>query len=303
MKVLITGIAGFVGSRLAEALLGHGHEVSGIDNLTTGRRANVPGGARFTLGDIRYPDELVHATADEQIDLVYHCAASYKDRNAWEQDASTNVTGTINVVRLAKRSGARLVYFQTALCYGPSPVSPVTTDAPLAPVGSYAVSKTAGEAYIRDSGLDWVSLRLANIYGPRNLSGPLPTFHMRLSAGEPCTVMDARRDFVFIDDLVWVAVRAGSQGHGVYHVASGTDYAIADLYRGVTSAMHLAAREPVITPRGADDVATILLDPSGTLEEFGWTARTPLAEGIAQAVAWYRSHPVTETYTHLAAVR
>jgi UDP-glucose 4-epimerase len=178
----------------------------------------------------------------------------------------------------------------------------VRTDAPLDPVGSYAVSKTAGESYIRDSGVPYVSLRLANIYGPRNLSGPVPTFYKRLSEGQPCTVVGTRRDFVFVDDMVWVAVKAATQGSGVYHVSSGSDYPIMDVYTAVKAAMGVEAPEPSQPARGADDVATLLLDPSGTEAEFGWKAKTTLADGIGRAVEWYRGHPVTTTYTHLASV-
>lgn len=296
MKVLITGIAGFIGSRLAEALIGHGHEVSGIDNLSTGRLANVPAAATFAEDDVRAYVPV------GRWDVIYHCAASYRDRAAWEADVSTNVMGTINVVREAQRSGARIVYFQTSLCYGTDPVSPAPIDAPLAPVGSYAVSKTAGEAFIRDSGVPYVSLRLANIYGPRNLSGPIPTFYQKITAGESCTVVDSRRDFVFIDDLVWLAVAAATKGAGAYNVASGTDYSIENVWQQVVQTLGVTAHRTLM-PRGPDDVATLLLDPSATEAAFGWTARTTLAEGIAAAVGWYDAHPVTETFTHLAGVR
>jgi UDP-glucose 4-epimerase len=292
MKVLITGAAGFIGSRLAEALLHHGHEVVGIDNLSTGRADNYPG--ELIVGDI-----LTDLPAGP-FDLIYHCAASYRDRGAWEQDARTNVLGTIEVVREALRSDARLIYFQTSLCYGMNPDSPVAVDAVLDPHGSYPVSKTAGECYIRDSGVDYVSFRLANIYGPRNLSGPIPTFYQRLSEGLPCTVVDSRRDFVYVDDLVWVAVNAATTGHGVYHIATGSDYSIGQLYETVREALGADAPQPALIPRGPDDAASLLLDPDRTFREFGWTAQTSLETGIARAVAWYREHGVTETYTHLA---
>lgn len=291
-KVLITGAAGFIGSRLAEALLGHGDDVTGIDNLSTGRPDNFPGDD-LIVGDI------LTDLPNKPFDLIYHCAASYRDRGDWERDAKTNVLGTIEVIRLAQNSDARLVYFQTSLCYGPNPESPVRLDAPLDPRGSYAVSKTAGEAFIRDSGLEYVSLRLANIYGPRNLSGPIPTFYQRLIDEQPCTIVDSRRDFVYIDDLVWVAVNAAKQGSGPYHISSGTDYSIAELYEAVLAELDADPVEPRVLPRGADDVATLLLDPSETEREFGWTAQTPLADGIAKAVAWYRQNGVAETFTHL----
>ncbi len=295
-RCLITGVAGFVGSHLADALLADGHEVTGIDNLSTGRLDNVPDGVTFHQGDIR-------GWLPEGAEVIYHCAASYADRDDWERDASVNVGGTINVIREAQKTGARIVYFQTSLCYGPNPVSPVDTHAPLDPHGSYAVSKTAGEAYIRDSGLPYVSLRLANMYGPRNLSGPVPTFYQKLAAGEQCTVVDSRRDFVFIDDLIRVAVAALTRGSGPYNVSSGIDTSIAEVHRLMADAMGIIAPTPEVRPRAADDVATLLLNPRRTEAEFHWQVRAPIDAGIRFAVDWYAAHPPTTTYTHLAGVK
>lgn len=296
MRVLITGAAGFIGSHLADALVADGHEVVGIDNLSTGRRANFPSGGHLVVGDITKPMEFLNG----RWDVIYHCAASYKDRTAWEQDARTNVLGTIHVVREAKAAGARLVYFQTSLCYGLAPRSPVRLYDPLQPTGSYAVSKTAGEQYIRDSGVDYVSLRLANMYGPRNLSGPVPTFWKRLSEGEPCTVVDSRRDFVYVGDLVQVAEQAARTGHGAYHVASGRDVSIAELYDAVGAAMGIEPPPVERIPRGPDDAASILLDPFETQVTYGWEASTPLALGVAEAVNWYAANGVSHTFTHLS---
>lgn len=295
MRILVTGAAGFLGSRLTQALINHDHDVVGIDNLSTGRKENFPASEQLIEGDIRHRTDLPR----DKWDVIYHLAASYKDRGDWERDASTNVLGTINVVREAERSGAKIVYTQTSLCYGPTPESPIKTTAPLNPYGSYAISKTAGESYIRDSGVPYVSLRLANIYGPRNLSGPVPVFYQRLSEGKHCTVVGSRRDFVFVDDMVWVAVKAATQGKGIYHVSSGSDIPIIDIYDAVKAAMGVEAPPPAQPARGADDVATLLLDPTETEKEFGWKAKTSLTDGIAAAVAWYQTHPVTETYSHL----
>jgi len=297
MRVLITGGAGFLGSHLAERFLAGGHEVVGIDNLSTGRKANWPKDAELVVGDIRN----LTTFWPKPWDVIYHCAASYRDRGAWEADATTNVLGTINVVRLAQHSGAHLVYFQTSLCYGPKPVSPVKLDAPLDPHGSYAVSKTAGEAYIRDSGIPFTSLRLANIYGPRNLSGPVPTFYQRLTTGKPCTVVRSRRDFVYVEDLIRVAAEAWKHP-GIFHVASGRDYPIITLYQAVVEALGVAVPEPTTVPRGADDVATLLLDASLTQATFDWMPVWSLREGVREAVRWYRDNPkATETtYSHLS---
>ena len=300
MKVLVTGIAGFIGSHLAERLLAQGHEVVDIDNLSTGSAENVPPGITWKQGDISC-DCTWRWTYLHDADVIYHLAASYRDPTAWQRDAQTNVMGTIAVLNAARRTGAKIVYAQTSLCYGLAPASPVRIDAPLDPRGSYAVSKTAAESYIRDGGLPYVSLRLANIYGPRNLSGPVPAFYRRLEAGQPCTVVDSRRDFVYVGDAVDLFVRA-ADGQGTFHLASGTDHAVAEVYDAVTDAMGLASfYAPPIVPRGPDDAATLLLDPSGTQDAFGWQARTPLADGVARAVAWYREHGVRETFTHLGA--
>jgi UDP-glucose 4-epimerase len=145
-------------------------------------------------------------------------------------------------------------------------------------------------------------LRLANAYGPRNLSGPLPTFYSRLTTGKKCFVMDSRRDFIYIDDLLQVVLKgidgAGRRGH--YHVSSGTDCSIKELFDLTTSALGVRLDEPVeVRPRGPDDVFSILLDPAKTNAEFGWKATTPLPAGIERAVAYYKEYGVAQTYTHL----
>jgi len=152
------------------------------------------------------------------------------------------------------------------------------------------------------SGLDWVSFRLANAYGPRNIRGPLPTFFSRLSDGKPCFVMDTRRDFVFIDDMIdAVEMALDGTGHGTYHLSSGGDVAIKELFDATVAAMGIELDEPVeVRERGADDAFTILLDPTRTRQDFdGWTPKTPLAAGVAGAIAYYREHGIEQTFTHL----
>ncbi len=151
-----------------------------------------------------------------------------------------------NVVKATRAAGVeRLIYFQTALCYGTRPLEqPITLDHPIRPDSSYAISKTAGEQYIELSGLDFVSFRLANAYGPRNISGPLPTFYSRLTDGKPCFVMDTRRDFIYIDDLVNVVMQAviDGTGHRHYHVSTGSDFSIKELFDATVDALGDHAR-------------------------------------------------------------
>ncbi len=307
MKVLITGGAGFIGSHVVERLLERGDEVLVIDNYTTGRRDNLAAHPHLEVVEGSIADgALVHGAFSRfRPERVVHAAASYKDPENWSEDARTNVVGTANVVAAARQTGVgRFVYFQTALCYGLHPTEqPITLSYPLRPESSsYAISKTAGEHYVRLSDLDWVSLRLANAYGPRNLSGPLPTFYHRLTTGKPCYVADTRRDFLFVEDLIELVLQVldGAGRSGAYHVSSGRDFAIRDLFVAALEALRIENYGEVeVRPRGAGDAYTILLDPSETHRVFDWRTRTPLAAGVAAAVRWYQRHGIEQTYTHL----
>ena len=307
MRVLITGGAGFIGSHLADRLLERGDEVLAIDNYATARRDNLREHANLTVveGTIVDADVVRSAVDSFSPEVVAHAAASYKDPENWSEDAATNAVGTANVVKAAKAAGVtRLVYFQTALCYGLHPLEqPITLEHPLRPDdSSYAISKTAGEQYVRLGGVDWVSLRLANAYGPRNVSGPLPTFYHRLTEGKPVFVMDTRRDFIYVQDLIDLVVMAidGKGSGGVYHASSGSDYSIEELLEATVKALGIEHDEEVeVRPRGADDAFTILLDPARTNDEFGWAPRTSLEDGVQAAIDYYREYGIEETYTHL----
>jgi UDP-glucose 4-epimerase len=306
-NVLITGGAGFIGSHLTDRLLERGDDVLVIDNFATSRRDTLSPHDNLTLVEDTIADEdLVQRVFSEfGPEIVVHAAASYKDPDAWTEDSRTNAVGTANVVRASEAAGvSRFVYFQTALCYGLHPQEqPITLSHPLDPQdSSYAISKTAGEWYVRLSSLDWVSFRLANVYGPRNLSGPLPTFFQRLSSGKPVFVMDTRRDFVFVEDLVEAAMKAvdGGGESGVYHISSGSDVSIKELFDATIAAMGIELEDEVeVRPRNPDDAPSILLDPSKTERDFGWVARTPLVDGVATAVDYYTVYGVEETFTHL----
>lgn len=307
MKVLITGGAGFIGSHLADRLLERGDEVLAIDNYATGRRDNLSEHPNLTVVEGTIVDADVVRSAFETFspEVVAHAAASYKDPENWREDAATNAVGTANVVQAAEAAGVnRLVYFQTALCYGLHPLEqPITLDHPLRPGdSSYAISKTAGEHYVRLGDIEWVSLRLANAYGPRNVSGPLPTFFQRLTDGKPVFVMDTRRDFIFVQDLIDLVVMAidGKGSGGVYHASSGSDHSIKELLDATIKALGIELDEEVeVRPRGEDDAFTILLDPARTTDEFGWSPGTSLEDGVQKAIDYYRESGIEETYTHL----
>jgi UDP-glucose 4-epimerase len=307
MRVLITGGAGFIGSHLADRLLARGDQVLVIDNYATGRRDNLLPHVALTVIEGTIADQAVVDDAFDRFkpQVVVHAAASYKDPDDWTQDALTNCLGSAHVARAAARHRvSRLIYFQTALCYGLKPIEqPISLSHPLMPYGSsYAVSKTTGEGYVALAGVPFISFRLANAYGPRNLSGPLPTFFQRLSTGKKCFVMNTRRDFVFIDDLVDVVVKAvdGMGEGGFYHVSSGRDYSIKELFDATIAAMKITLDAPVEErERNPDDVFSILLDPSRTQEQFDWSTKTALVDGVAKAIGYYETHGIEATFTHL----
>jgi len=310
MKVLITGGSGQIGSTVAELLLGRGDRVLAIDNFATGRRDNLGPHPNLELVENSIVDGRLmnQLFADFHPDVVVHTAASYKDPNNWESDALVNCAGTAIIARACKTHGVqRLIYFQTALCYGTKPLqSPIRLEHPINPVNSsYAISKTAGEQYVQFSGVNWVTFRLANVIGPRNVSGPLPIFFERLSAGRQCIVTEARRDFCFAGDLAAVVLRAiDGKGEGTYHFSSGKDVAIVELYQAVVRAMKLNHYpEPEVRKLNPDDAPSILLDPARTFADFGEISFTPLDRIAALAVEDWQARGVVGGHTHLTIAR
>ncbi|WFU18971.1 NAD-dependent epimerase/dehydratase family protein [Bradyrhizobium sp. CB3481] len=310
MKIFVTGGAGQVGSTVIDMFLSRGDEVVAIDNYATGRADNLTKHAKLMLIEdtIANAEVINRLFSDFRPEIVVHTAASYKDPEDWGTDALVNAVGTANVAKACKAHGvSRLIYFQTALCYGTKPLqSPIPLDHPINPVNSsYAISKTAGENYVQFSGVDWVTFRLANVIGPRNVSGPLPIFYGRLSKGQKCFVTPARRDFCYADDLARVVVKAADgAGSGTYHFSSGKDVAIKELYDAVVRAMKLNDYpEPEIKPLGPDDAPSILLDPDRTFKDFGAIEFTSLDDIARMSVERWQRDGVVGGYTHLKEAR
>lgn len=295
-----------MGSHVVDLAVERGDDVVGIDNFATGREVHLSKSSRFkfingSIGDTSLMDSIFDSFRPE---VVVHTAAAYKDPDDWLTDVETNVCGMVNLINGAKKvSVQRFVYFQTALIYGVKPEeNPVSLSHPRkVDNSSYSISKGAAEDYLVLSGLDYVTFRLANVVGPRNVSGPLPIFFQRLSAGKRCFVTPARRDFVYVGDLVKAVMRATEgTGHGAYHFSSGGDVAIIELYDAVVKAMGISDYpEPERRELTADDAPSILLDPSRTFADFGPIEFTPLETTVWNAVKYYQEFGVTGGYTHL----
>jgi nucleoside-diphosphate-sugar epimerase len=305
MRVLITGGAGCLGANLVEHLLARGDEVSVIDTFTTSvREALPPAGSRLRVVAGSVTDAaLVKAEVENfRPEAIIHAAASYKDPDDWAGDLEVNAAGTLNVVRAAEAAGGvRFLNLQTALCYGRPDVVPVAIDAPLRPFTSYGVSKVAGELYVLASGLDALSFRIANVTGPRLSIGPMPAFYSRLKAGKACFCSDTVRDFLDMQDFIRLIDLALVPGgpRGVFHASSGEGHSIREVYDGVYAYLGAEAPEPAMVPPGADDVASVVLDPSGTEAAFGWKAEIGFSESLRRMLAWYDVNGVHAVYAHV----
>jgi len=305
MKLLITGGAGCLGSNLIERYFPLGHEIMVIDNFTTGKREVVPqqNGLSLIEGSI-VNEKLVNQVFDTfKPTHVIHSAAAYKDPNDWVEDAATNVLGTINIAKASQRLGVkRIINFQTALCYGRPQHLPIQVNHPNSPFTSYGISKTAGEAYLMQSGLPVVSLRLANICGPRLAIGPIPTFYKRLKAGQGCFCSDSVRDFLDMSDFFELMdiVLGDEEKTGVFNVSTGEGHSILDVFKTVAAYLDMEAPEVPVVPVGSDDVAQVVLDPRATEIAFGWKARKGFKETIYNQLKWYDEYGVNDIFSHLA---
>ena len=305
MRLLITGGAGCLGFNLTEEHLAQGDEILVIDNFATGSREALTALPRLEIVDGTVADrQMVEAAFNRFAPThVIHSAASYKDPNDWREDVATNVTGTINTVEAARHvSVKRFVYLQTALCYGRPERVPIPVEHPIRPFTSYGISKTAGEAYLAISDLPWVSLRLANITGPRLAIGPVPTFYKRLKSGQECFCTDTVRDFLDISDflaLMRIVLRDDAPT-GVFNVSTGEGHTIAEVFSTIAACLGTTVPEPVrVVPAAADDVPAVVLDPSRTCAALGWRAELSLSESIARVVRWYDIYGVPVIHSHL----
>lgn len=304
MRILITGGAGCLGSNLIEHWLPQGHQILVIDNFVTGKREVVPAvdGLTVVEGDIANA-QLVNGTFEKfKPDVVVHAAAAYKDPDNWVEDASTNVIGSALVAKASKAWGAqRLINFQTALCYGRPKQLPIPADHPTAPFTSYGITKTAGEQFMLLSGLPTLSLRIANVTGPRLAIGPIPTFYKRLKAGQGCFCSDSSRDFLDMSDfLAFMDLAIQPQAAvGVFNIASGEAHSIKEIFDQVTQYLGLGKQDVPVAPVGDDDVPIVSLDPSSTTKTFGWKAKVSFNETIRKQLAWYDRYGISDVFSHL----
>ena len=299
MRALVTGGAGFIGSHVVEALLARGDEVHALDDLSKGRRENVAPGAELHVADIRRPDEVFDAVQPE---VVLHLAAQADVRSSVERpdhDADVNVLGTVRILEAARRHSARIVFASTGgaiygECDGPAPEA-----APRRPLAPYGASKLCGEEYLatwnRLHGTGHVSLRLGNVYGPRQQphgeAGVVAIFMGLLrDGGTPRIYGDGRqtRDYVYAGDVARAMLLALEQDGGVFNVGTGRETSVLELYDAIqeTSAVR---REPTHAEPRLGELQRSVLDVSLADRELGWRPDLSLAEGLAETWRWMQS--------------
>lgn len=303
MRALVTGGAGFIGSHITDALIGAGHTVTVIDDLSRGRREQVNPAATFVALDITSP-ELVAAIADAKPEVVFHAAAQIDVRESVRDplhDADVNVVGTVNVLRASVDAGTRRVIFASSggAIYGDTDVIPTPEDHPCRPESPYGTAKLCAEAYggtfSRQAGLEFVALRYANVYGPRQdphgEAGVVAIFATRLTHGEAVVINGdgtQTRDYVHVHDVVSANLAAIDGPTGVYNIGTGIETDVNTLYQmlaeasGVTAAAGHGPAKPGEQRRSC-------LDTTGTRERLGWSATVGFADGVRSTVEYFRN--------------
>jgi len=290
--VVVTGGAGFVGSHVAELLRDRGHEVTVVDDLSAGKRENVPEGCRLLELDITDAAG-VHRAIDGAT-FVCHLAAqasvtvSVKEP---DRDLAINVAGTLNVCTASAAAGAPVVFASTGgALYGDNAPIPTSETAVTEPLAPYGASKLAGEAYVGN-----VVLRLGNVYGPRQNfdgeAGVVAIFSHCLLHGQPPTVYGdgtQTRDYVYVGDVARAFLLAGESGRaGTYNVGTGTGTSVLELLDSLERSAGVSV-ERKSEPLRKGELRASALDAARIRDELGWEPTVGLDEGLAQTFAWYR---------------
>jgi UDP-glucose 4-epimerase len=294
---VVTGGAGFIGSHVADALVARGDEVHVLDNLSNGRRENLPEGARLHEGDIRADADAVFDEAKP--DVCFHLAAQADVRVSVDRpdyDADVNVLGTIRVLEGARRYGTQVVFSSTGgAIYGECEEA-AREDAPRRPLAPYGTSKLAGEEYLatynRLYGTKHVSLRYGNVYGPRQdphgEAGVVAIFMRQLAeGGEPRIFGDGKqtRDYVFVGDVVRATLAAVGHEGGVFNVGTGRETSVLELYDRIAHVAESDQKAELAPPR-LGELQRSFLDPALAERELGWRAEHGLDAGLGRTWEW-----------------
>lgn len=313
MLAFVTGAAGFIGSTLVDHLLADGHQVVGIDNLTTGslenladaRRANRlhPNQFAFAKIDVQSP-ELTETIVGAEPDVIFHLAAQVDLRASVSDplfDARSNVLGTINICEAARRAGVQRVVYAASggSRYGAPAMLPVGEETAVGPLSPYAVAKLAGElylgAYAGMYSLTPICLALSNVYGPRQNprgeAGVIAMFGSAMICGRPVTVFgdgSASRDYVYVDDVVDAFIRAGVAPPcvtGTFNIGTGKQATVLEVHRLIADVLGDSS-VPRFAAARTGELQAIALDAAKAEEQLGWVPAVALGDGIERTIQW-----------------
>ncbi|HRI56430.1 MAG TPA: SDR family NAD(P)-dependent oxidoreductase [Anaerolineae bacterium] len=304
MRILVTGGAGFIGSHIVDAFVAAGHQVAVVDNLNTGKLANLNPAASFFQVDIRDAAGLARVFEQVQPELISHQAALADVRGSLREPdayAEVNIIGSIRLLELARQHGVRkVVYASTGgAVYGEPEYVPVREDHPINPLDPYGASKHTVEHYLfiyqHNYGLDYASLRYPNVYGPRQdpfgEAGVVAIFTGKMLAGEPCTINGdgtQQRDFVFVTDVARANLLAATAaGSGIYNIGSGAGTDVNAIFAGLKQAAGYT-QNAHYGPAKLGEVYKIYLDASKAQRELGWESTVSVVDGLKKTVDYFQ---------------
>jgi UDP-glucose 4-epimerase len=297
MRAAVTGGAGFIGSNLVDVLVARNDDVTVVDNFASGKRENVNPRATLLEHDIREPFSV-------EADVIFHLAAQADVQTSMKRpgyDAAVNVVGTVNVLESAPE--AQVIFASSGGAGYGECAEPASEDAPFLPLSPYGIAKKCGEEYLagwnRIHGTSHVSLRFANVYGPRQDSGleggVVAIFLEGMSRGRQTTIFGdggQSRDYVYVDDVVAALLASVGKRGGPYNVGSGVETTVAALHTAAARALGSPA-EPRFAEARLGDVRRSALDSSRIERELGWRAHVSLEDGLARTRDWMRKEAPT----------
>lgn len=303
MKILVTGGAGFIGSHVVDRLLLEGHEVTVVDNLSTGKRRNLNKAASFYKLDIQN-SRLEKVFRNERPSLVMHLAAQMDVRRSVDDpiyDAQVNILGTLNLMEQAFKHGTRKVVFSSSggAIYGEQELYPAPEGHPTRPLSPYGISKLTGEHYLsyyhRVSGIQFVAVRYANVFGPRQdpegEAGVVAIFIQKMLNAEQAVINGngrQTRDFVYVEDVVEANLAVmGQEVQGVYNVGTGEETTINTLFSTLKDITGSDFQE-IHGPAKKGEQSRSVVDAAKLRNELGWEPRVTLREGLEKTVAYFR---------------
>jgi UDP-glucose 4-epimerase len=304
-RILITGGAGFIGSTIADLFVQAGWDVAVLDDLSSGRRENVPAAARFYPVDVR--SAAVHeVVAKERPQVICHHAAQIDVRRSMADprfDADVNVGGLLNLMQAAveARSVDHVLFASSGgATYGDTDVIPTPERHPQRPVSHYGAAKAASELYLgvyrATFGIPSAALRYSNVYGPRQdphgEAGVVAIFCGRLLEGRPCTVFGdggQTRDYVFAGDVARANLLAAEKRFdGALNVGTGVETDVVQLYGHLARAAGVS-RPPEHAPARLGEQRRSCIDPAAAATAIGWRPEVRLADGLARTFEWFKA--------------